>query len=308
MVPFSKKTNEKMIRLLLIVFGLAVDAFGVAVFVLPYKIIVGGATGIGSIISHVSGLGVTECIWMANGGLFLLTLIFMGWKYASTIILGSFLDPFFMTVFQHVSLFKNLTDDPLVAAIFAGLFLGAGVGIVLRAGGSTGGSDVIPVILHTKFGFKISNVMYVTEITILLIQMFYSPKQEIMLGILMTILTTVVMDRVLLAGGGEVQFLVFSRYALKINDALLKLDVGTTMFHGTTGYRKNECETIICVVPRRKMNAVKSQILEIDPLAFMTVSTIREVSGRGFSLDKRPIKRIHRTSVRPVSGDVSAHV
>lgn len=287
MVFFSKKKKETLIRLIFIILGLAVDAFGVAVFVLPYHIIIRGATGIGRIIAHFSGLSVTSSIWIANTALFLLTLVFMGWKYASTIILGSFLDPFFMTVFEHMGIFRDLTDDPLVAAIFGGLLLGAGVGIVLRSGGSTGGSDVIPVIIHEKFGLKISHVMYGTELGILLIQMFFAQKHEIMLGILMTLLSTFIMDRVLLAGSGEVQFLIFSSYASVINEALLKLDVGTTMLHGTTGYRKKDCETIVCVVPRRKMNAVKSTILEIDPLAFMTVSTIREVSGRGFSLDKR---------------------
>lgn len=287
MILTSKKTREKIIRFVLIIAGLAVDAFGVAVFVLPYHIIIGGATGIGRILSHYSGLPVTGCIWIASIALFLLALVFMGWKYASTIILGSFLDPFFMTAFEQMSIFKNLTNDPLVAAIFGGLLLGAGVGIVLRAGGSTGGSDVIPVIVHEKLGFRISHVMYVTEISILLIQMTFAQKNEIMLGILMTLLSTFIMDRVLLSGSGEVQFLVFSSYASVINEELLKLDVGTTMLHGTTGYRKKDCETIVCVVPRRKMNEVKSKILEIDPLAFMTVSTIREVSGRGFSLDKR---------------------
>lgn len=287
MILRSRKTRDQALRLILIIAGLAVDAFGVAVFVLPYHIIIGGATGIGRIISHATGLSVTGCIWIASGALFFLALIFMGWKYASTIILGSFLDPFFMTVFEHIKAFRNLTDDPLVAAIFGGLLLGAGVGLVLRAGGSTGGSDVIPVIVHEKLGFRISHVMYVTEISILIVQMAFAEKSEIMLGILMTLLSTFVMDRVLLSGSGEVQFLVFSSYAMTINEALLKLDVGTTMLHGKTGYRKKECETIVCVVPRRKMNAVKSKILEIDPLAFMTVSTIREVSGRGFSLDKR---------------------
>lgn len=279
-----KKASWKFLIYLL---GNAVTAFAVAVFVLPYGFIIGGATGIGKVIGSMSGLSVSNGIWIANIGLFLAAWIFLGTHYAATIVIGTFTFPIFLELFEKMTYFQNMTEDPLIACIFAGLLMGAGTGLVLRYDGSTGGSDVIPLILNKKMGIPIAPMMYTVDVIILVCQGFMSEKNEILLGILLTLLISMVLNKVLLMGQGEVQLLIFSKKDQEICDALInQADVGATRLHSTTGYLGENREVILCITTKQNMNRIKNISLEIDPMAFVVISNIREVRGRGFSMSR----------------------
>ena len=89
-----------------------------------------------------------------------------------------------------------------------------------------------------------------------------------------------------------IQFLIFSTANDAIREALLTLDFGVTMFHSQTGFQKHEQDAVLCIVPKRQLHRAKEAVLAIDPTAFITVSSVQEVSGRGFSLEKRHMERI----------------
>ena len=281
--------KRRVIQLMLLLAGNAIDAMGIALFILPAGFIVSGATGMGRILSYALGgtWNVSACVMLFNVLLFLLALICMGKHMAATIVIGTFTFPVFLDVFEHIPVFMNLTDNPIISMICGAMCLGVGTGIVIRAGGSTGGADVIPIILHGKKDLPIAPVMYVLDCIIMLFQIPWATKEQILLGILTEFITAIVLDKVQVIGGGEVQFLIFSRKSEEINRELLMLDAGTTLLHGQGGYKGRDEDVIICIVSSRKMREIKDAVLDIDPVAFMTISSVQEVSGRGFSLDRK---------------------
>ena len=122
---------------------------------------------------------------------------------------------------------------------------------------------------------------------VLLPQVVISTKEGVLLGIFLSLVCNIALDKTLMAGAGEIQLMIFSQKYEEINDALMDLDVGSTLFHGKTGFMQEERDTIICVTFQRNLETVRSAIMAIDPEAFMTISQVREVSGRGFSLEKK---------------------
>ena len=285
----NKLWKRRILQFGLLLLGNAIDAMGIALFILPAGFIVSGATGMGRILHYAlhGAISVSACVMIFNILLFLLAWGCMGKHMAATIVIGTFTFPMFLDLFEHIPAFNNLTDNPILSMICGAMCLGVGTGMVIRAGGSTGGADVIPIILHEKKDLPIAPVMYVLDCIIMLFQIPWATKEQILLGILTEFITAIVLDKVQVIGGGEVQFLIFSRKSEEINREILMLDAGTTLLHGQGGYRGRDEDVIICIVSSRKMRQIKDAVLDIDPVAFMTISSVQEVSGRGFSLDRK---------------------
>ena len=171
----------------------------------------------------------------------------------------------------------------LLAALCGGTLMGAGIGLAVRSGGSLGGSDVIPLILNRHFRTPVAGMMNAIDVLILLLQCFLATTNEIVLGILMTVTYSVVTNKVLLVGGGQVQFMIFSPKNEEIRRELLDMDLGATMLHGRSGYEGRETDVLVTAMAYRHMNKVKDKVLAIDSRAFMTISSVREIDGKGFT-------------------------
>ena len=136
---------EKKLKMIgFMILGNAILAMGTAAFVVPNGLISGGVTGIGLILQRLFGLPVDIGVFVADGVLFLLGAAVMGKAFAATIILSTIVYPTFFSLFGKIPFLTNLTDDKLMAAIYAGLLMGAGIGLVIKVGGSTGGMDIPP--------------------------------------------------------------------------------------------------------------------------------------------------------------------
>ena len=167
------KTMKTVTDLVQLVLGNAMSACAMACFALPYDMVVAGVTGVGRSANHFFGFGVTPTVYAINIGLFVIGWILLGKKFAATIVAGTFLFPFFLGLFQNIDALQHLVDDPLMAAICAGIMDGVGIGMVIRMGGSTGGVDVPPIILNRKFGWKVAPVMSALDVCI-----FYHPDSD----------------------------------------------------------------------------------------------------------------------------------
>ena len=131
---------EKKLKMIgFMILGNAILAMGTAAFVVPNGLISGGVTGIGLILQRLFGLPVDIGVFAADGVLFLLGAAVMGKAFAATIILSTIVYPTFFSLFGKIPFLTSLTDDKLMAAIYAGLLMGAGIGLVIKVGGSTGG-------------------------------------------------------------------------------------------------------------------------------------------------------------------------
>lgn len=264
--------------------GNALSAFAIACFALPYDMVVSGISGFGRMANYYFGFNISTTVLIINIALFLLGWAMLGTKFAMSIIVGSITFPVFLELFQSIPQLQHLVDDPLLASICAGIIDGVGLGIIIRCGGSTGGIDVPPIILNRKFGVKVAPLMYALDMGIFLIQLPITKTNGIILGILYAILYSIVMNKVIVMDQGGMQMFIFSSQITKINERLLKLGFGTTLFNGTGGYLREPQEICYCVVSSRNLNRVKREVLAIDKKAFISISNASEVNGNGFTL------------------------
>ena len=285
------KTKEGTIRFLKtlpwILLGNTVYALGIVMFVLPSGLITGGTTGLALTAEHFLHIPVSVFVFLMNLCMFLLGAAVLGMKFALTTLVSSFYYPIILGIFQKIPALSNLTREPMLAAVFGGLMIGFGIGSVIRAGASTGGMDIPPLILKKKFGLPVSVMLYVFDVTILVLQMFFSDKEQILYGILLVMIYTVVLDKVLLIGTSQTQVKIISRKYMEINEKIIhELDRGSTLIHATTGFMKQEQPMVMTVISNRELGTLNRLVMETDPQAFMIFGNVNEVKGRGFTQEK----------------------
>lgn len=267
--------------------GNAVLAFTVVAFIVPHGIIMGGATGIGLTIHHYLPINLSVIIFVINGVLFLLGAIVLGKEFALATIASSFIYPTFLSIVQEIPGIDSLTDNIMLSTLYGGALLGIGIGLIVRVGSSTGGTDILALVFNKWFHIPMAALLYVIDFLVLGFQMFFSGTEQIMYGILNLVLTTIVLNKVMLLGQSQIQLFIISDKYEEIRERMLKgLDAGVTMVHIETGYGQENKKGVLCVIPNRKLYSVKELVQSIDEKAFITITQINEVSGRGFTMDR----------------------
>src|SRR5699024_7411948 len=181
---FQLKSHH-LLQIGLVLLGNALYALGVVVFLLPSNIITGGTTGLSLFANHYFHIPISGFVLAFNVIMFLLGAFFLGRSFALTTLISTFFYPIILGIFQKIpALQKFSTDDKILSAVFAGLFIGVSIGIVIRAGASTGGLDIPPLILNRKWGVSVSGVLYLLDCTVLILQMLFSDIDEILYGII----------------------------------------------------------------------------------------------------------------------------
>ena len=276
-----------MKNFLFIILGNLIFALGIATFVMPNGLIMGGSTGLALSVQHFLGIDITITVAIINIVTFLAGLFILGKKFAATTLISTFIFPFFLNYFKDIEKLKHITSDTLLSAIFAALLVGTGVGIVLRVGASTGGLDIPAIILNKKRGVPIAIVLYAIDISILLSQMIFSNIEQILYGIIIVLITTMVINKVIVYGKNDFMVTIISEKYLEISENIHnKIDRGTTFIDIQTGYKKNNQQAVMSVISKRELHSLNKLVQEIDPKAFIIINQVNQVKGRGFSLDK----------------------
>lgn len=278
-------TRTKVIlHILMIILGNALDAIGFVLFVVPSGLITGGVSGLGLFINHVWGIPISVFVFAFNAIMFIIGFIFLGKKFAATTALSSFCYPLIMGILERIVGDFVLTNDILLCTIMGGLLIGAGVGLVLRAGASSGGMDVPPLLLNRYLHLPLSVMIYVFDISILLLQVTNNSVESILYGIVLVLIYSIVIDKFMLIGKNMVQVKIVSRENLAIRDAIFEqLDRGVTLLKSRTGYLEEDTEVVLSVITNRQLFKLESLVHKIDPRAFMVVSRVSEVVGEGFT-------------------------
>ena len=181
-------------------------------------------------------------------------------------------------------LVDNHPDDQ--APVFGGVLMGGGIGLLLRAGGSSGGTDIPALILNKYFHLNVSVLLYVIDGLVLCSQAFFSSIEQILYGIFVLALFTMTMNRIMLMGKSQIQLFIISDESETIRQQILAEDAGATMFYVEKAYTGKQGKCIMCVIPRRKLYPITQLISVTDPDAFFTISEVNEVRGAGFSFAK----------------------
>lgn len=271
----------------LILAGNTLYALAVVCFILPNGLITGGTTGLALLFFHQFKVPIAAFVSVFNIAMFALGALVLGRSFALTTLISTFYYPSILAVFQNISSFQNITSDRLLAAIYAGIMIGVSLGIVLKAGASTGGMDIPPLVINKKSGLSVAIVMYLFDFTILLTQMLYADKEQVLYGILMVLIYTAVLDQVLLFGKSRTQVKIISEKYEEINRLIIQqMDRGSTLLHAETGFQRNENPVILTVVSNRELPRLNNLVLSVDPRAFLVINRVNEVKGRGFTMDK----------------------
>ena len=175
----------------------------------------------------------------------------------------------------------------LLNVIFAGTLLAVSLGTVMRCGASTGGMDIPPLILNRYFRIPVSVSLYVFDFIIILSQSFYHTPEDVLYGVLLLIITSLVLDKMMLVGTTKTEVKIVSEKSAEITREILhSVDRGVTLLDGEGGYAHGRTQVILSIVSNRELPQVLAAARRIDPESFVIVSRVSEVWGRGFSLSK----------------------
>jgi uncharacterized membrane-anchored protein YitT (DUF2179 family) len=277
--------------------GNAILAFAVAAFIIPHDILSGGTTGIGIVLGKLFPIDTAFFILVLN----LLFLIFggivLGKKFFLTTVASSILYPLFLELFQSISGIESLTENSLLACLFAGSLYGISIGMLMRIGSSTGGVDALNLALSKWTHRSVSVFVYLTDFIIIGWQALFNSSEKILLGILTIVIQSLVLEQVMLLGKAQIQIFVISEKYEELRLKFLnEIQAGITMLPIETGCLVQQQKGVLCITQPRKLYAATEMIQAIDPQAFITVTKVKEVRGRGFTLEREMQTPIQHSS------------
>jgi len=192
--------KEKTKFLTYIVLGNTLIAFAISTLILENNIIAGGITGFGLVLNYFTGTSVTTVVYITNTILFLLALFFVGKKFTLATLVSTFLFPALLDVFQRQNILHHYCKDILLSSVLAGCLIGMGIGLILKANASTGGTDIIAIIVNRKFNIPIFITLNVIDLCILILQISFSSITEVLYGFIVVFLTSFMLNKTLVFG------------------------------------------------------------------------------------------------------------
>lgn len=281
------KLKKSLPDFLAIILGNLLYALVVALFILPGELVSCGTTGLSLVARALWGIPVSVFVLVFNVLMLVLGWLVLGRKFAMTTVLSSFLYPVFLRLCQALLGDTVITHSLLLCSIFGGMGLGIALGIVIRAGASTGGMDIPPLILKKLAGIPVPVSLWFFDFAIMLTQLLFHTPEELLYGILMLIAVNYTLNKTLLAGTGRTEIKIISEQARRIADSILiNADRGVTLLQGEGGYLHAQTQVVLSVVSTKELHRVQRLAREIDPECFMIVTQVTEVWGRGFSFNK----------------------
>lgn len=283
----------KLKNILFILLGAAIMSFGLVNFNMQNKLAEGGFTGITLIFYFLLKWDPSYTNLILN-----IPLFFIGWKLLgrSTFlytIIGTVGVSIFLWIFQRYSINMPLQSDLTLAALFAGVFTGIGLGIIFRFGGTTGGVDIIARLIQKYAGWNIGKTMFIFDACVIALSLFtYLNYKQAMYTLVAVFVGARVIDFIqegaYTARGAMIISEKNEQIAIKIMD---EMERGVTALRGYGSFTKNEREVLYCVVAKNEIMRLKNLITSVDPHAFISITVVHDVHGEGFTLDenKMPI-------------------
>ena len=272
----------------MVALGNTVMAAAIVLFILPAGLITGGTAGLGIIMQHLTGMSLPVFSAIFNVTMFLLGLVCLGKTFAATTLVSTVLSPVMLAVMQYIVGDYVICEDVLLCVLFGGILVGVAIAMVVRAGSSTGGMDIPPLLLQKFAGIPVSRSLYAFDLFIIAGQTVLVAPDMLLYGVLMVLVYTVVIDKLMAQGDAQIQLQIVSEESDAIRRAILQdVDRGVTLLHGQTGYFQQETDVLFTIISPRERHRTEQLIRRIDPHAFIIISHVTRVSGGGFSEAKK---------------------
>ena len=289
LVQFFKQEDTRRYAkdYLLIMLGDILLAYAVVAFFQPHNMVTGGVSGLGIIIADYSArLGREVPIWLTVLAFNIPLFVFGGFALKGESVVKSIFGALFLSAsFYFVPFLPVPANDIVLATIFGGIVGGVGVGLVLRALASTGGSTLAGMILHNTLlkHVSLARIIFAIDAVIVLAGWVVFGPMASMYAIASIYISTKVMEAVLEGMHfAKAAFIISEKTETIAGEVIAKLDRGATELKGRGMYTKQDKNMLICVVNTKESIVLKQLVSEIDETAFVIVADVREVLGEGF--------------------------
>jgi uncharacterized membrane-anchored protein YitT (DUF2179 family) len=285
------KIHKKIKNYILIIFGSVVTATGLALFITPAKLAIGGVSGIAVILYHLFSIDVGTAIFVLSVPLFIAGMKTFGARYGYLSIVGTLLLSVFTSLGGLLWGFEGLLDysdsiNTLLSAIFGGLLCGFGTGLVLRGGANTGGTDILAQIISKYSPLAVGTSLFIVDGLVLLSGGFIFGLESALFATLALYATSVSVNYVVLSIGTRYAktALIISDHHQKIASRITKeLGHGATYLQGKGAYSQKDKPVIMTVIPNQKISTLIAIVRDCDPVAFMIIEEAHTVMGEGFN-------------------------
>ena len=280
-IDFHKEGKQMIKDYLLMIAGTLMLALAFTSFFIPHDIAPGGVSGLSTVIASVFPLSVGVLSFVINLPLFLLGMRTVGWRFA----LRSFISMTLLSIFIDVLPPVDLTGDLMLASMFGGVIMGAGLGLVVRAGATTGGTDMAAQLVHGLLPFLgIPEILLAIDACVVVIAAARFGIAAGFYALIALYVSTVAMDMIIKGFNTALQFMIISNRAEEIVARIHSdLDRGCTRLLAEGTYSRMPVGTLVCVISRIEAPRLKKIVAEIDPKAFVTVCNVSEALGEGFA-------------------------
>jgi len=284
MLKIEGKAAQAVNSTALIVLGSVIMGIGYALFLIPHHFVPGGVSGVAIIVNSLTRFPVGALILLLNIPVFAVGYKIMGRKSALRSLVGLLVSAIFIDFFNEFIGLPSATDNKVLAAIYGGIMLGTGLGLVFRGRSSTGGSDIIGQILNRYMGLSIGMAIMLIDFFIISASGFvYGNLEAPLYGYIVLFVSSKVIDMILEGWAFTKMAIITSTKVEEIQDFILNtLERSGTALKSRSLYLNREGETIITVISPKQLVELRAFIKSLDPEAFVIVNDTYAVLGRGF--------------------------
>lgn len=271
------KAKQSILDISLITLASISYALAFNVFIIPNNLVSSGVGGLAIITNHLTG-------WSVGLLIFLYNIPIMAWARKELnlrFIIYTVIAVTLQSIFLNYIKPESYTNDVLLASIFGGILVGAGGGIIIRQYGSSGGVDVIAIVLRKRLGISVGTVTSIANMLIIALAAFIFGLEPAMYTIVSILVGGLAMDLIQEGLNKKHTAMIVSNRSQEIKEAIMfQLNRGVTLMHGSGGFEKGEKDIIFCVANLFELARLKELVMNIDKNAFMTISETAEVLGR----------------------------
>lgn len=280
-IDFATEGAQLLRDYALLVLGALIAGFSFTGFFLPYDIAPGGVSGISTVLAQFLPLSIGTLSFLINVPLFLMGWRSVGWRFA----LRSFIAMTLLSLFIDILPVADLTGNIMLASVFGGVLMGIGLGMVVRAGATTGGTDMAAKMIHNVIGFvSIPVLLFAIDCCVVLVAAAVFGVEAALWAMIALYVSSQAMDMLIKGFNTAMQFVIISNHSGEIVARIHReIDRGCTRLMAEGTYSGNPVGTLLCVVSRMEAPRLKKIVAEIDPLAFVTVCNVHEALGEGFT-------------------------
>ncbi len=284
--PTAAAVKDAVLDYSIIAIGAVLYALSVVVFTSPNNIAPGGLTGIATMLNFMFSLPIGTIMFLMNIPLFIWGAIENGLSFLTKTIIGT---AFVSVAIDVLTPFvPYYTGDTILAAIFGGILNGVGLGFIFYRGGSTGGTDIIALNIHKRMPYiSTGNIILIADvITLVMVYFVYNSIESVLYAVVAIFVSIKVIDTISYGtsrGNGKLMFIITNKYSEISKEIMNDLERGVTLLDGEGAYSGEKKRIIMCAVRPQQVFRIQNSVKNIDPNAFIIVTTAGAIRGKGFA-------------------------